>query len=148
MANLTTYQKLKRKLFTSFELTAESNWSGSIIDDYLNISDNFGLIANTIDEIINGKQTTTGPITETPYTIKLRDVVIWVDASDGDKVVYLNEAVLLLGKMCTVQKIDTTKNKVRIYPTGTDLLNGLEYFDLLMQWEYLSPIAYETGWRA
>lgn len=142
----TIFQKLRRTLFSSFELQKESGWANSIIDDYLNINDNFTIISKALDDVIFGKQTT-ATVTESPYNVLISDVIIWVDATAGMIIIILPPAALLPGKTCFVEKKDDSINVVRIMAQDGEDVNGDPYFDLLMQWESVSPSSTGTGWR-
>lgn len=105
--------------------------NGSIIHHPNNIE----AYLNGIWVALNGGDTTTPTIISVgPYTLTPSDYDVFVDTNAGDVDIYLPT---MFNHKYRIINCGTSGNRVNIYPNGTDLLNGVNAMEFLVDWESL-----------
>ena len=105
--------------------------NGSIIHHPNNIE----AYLNGIWVALNGGDTTNPTVINIgPYTLTSDDYDVFVDTSLGDVDIYLPPVFI---HKYRIINCGTSGNKVNIYPDGTDLLNGFNAMEFLVDWESL-----------
>ena len=81
------------------------------------------------------------------YAIVEKDVYIDVDATGGDRTITLPTVATSLGKMVYVKKVDDSRNKVIVDGNGSETIDGVGQFDLVLEHESIVIICDGTEWR-
>lgn len=137
-------QRLTGLFLSAFELRELTDWRVEVIEDYLNLYDNFITLSNEIDTKNNIlKQPTV--VTTTPYTPLSTDEEIFVNTDSGDIDITLPPGIG--GTNYRIINTGSSGNVVNLIPALTDKLIGLNEQDYLADAETLIITFEETeGW--
>ena len=176
-----TVEQLRGLVLSATELREMTDWPDALIEDYLNLLNNFITLAEIIDvevhqkleevptdfadktipfvndgfliednprfiwdfltrtftadgvHVSSGRQKGTTLVSTTPYNVLLYDEIIYVDTSGGDIDINLPAGI----DGATYKIINTGPGTANITPDGTELLNGVNAAEFLIEAENL-----------
>lgn len=80
------------------------------------------------------------------YTMLDIDLIVKMDATDGDRTVFLPSAKAREGRKAGVKKIDSSANLVVIDPDGTETIDGSTTISLTSENAYREMVSDGTNW--
>lgn len=139
-----TVESLRGLILSATELQDLTDWPDALIEDYLNLLDNFTTLAVTVDTKNNIIKTTT-LVNSSPYSILATDEEIFFD-TDAIPIIALLPAGID-GANYRMINVGTSQNDVTLTPDGTDLLFGVNTTERIADQEVIDA-TYETteGW--
>lgn len=130
---------LRGLVLSAIEIKNLTRWPGAMVEDYLNLLDNFISLATQLDNMVDVVRVTAD------YTTTSSDGTIFADTTDNPIEIFL--AAGAEGMRHRIVNTGLVSNNVTITPNGTELLNGFNASETLYDSESLD-LQYDLtdGW--